>query len=173
VANVNEACTPGQEALKHARRDQFAIRRRPPPAVIVARKILRSFASFNRETIRSKLIYMVAQDRFTESTRSAVDAQINRIAGNPKSLTAFRIRDALDRLQLRKMIPAADRAEGVIVSGWLNFVSPEELASIAIPNVVETAQTIRPRFAFELLGAEFGSPQSDSTADIIADQCRI
>ncbi len=84
--------------------------------MIVARQILRRFASFNRETIGSKLSYMLAQDRFTESARSAVDAQIDRIAGDPESLAAFRIRDALDRLQLRKMIPAADRAEGVLVS---------------------------------------------------------
>ena len=116
VANVNQACTFGPQALKHTRRDQFAICRRPPPAVIVAGKVLRRFTAFNRETIRSKTIYMVAQDRFAESPRSAVDAQINRIARNPERFAAFSIRDALNRLQLRKVIPASDRAERVIVS---------------------------------------------------------
>ena len=116
VANVDQAGTLRSQALKHTRRDQFAIRRRPPPGVIVAREILCRFASFNRETIGSKLSYVVAQDRFAESARSAVDAQINRIAGDPELRADFRIRDALDRLQLRKMIPAADRAEGVFVS---------------------------------------------------------
>ena len=116
---------------------------------------------------------MVAQDRFAESARSAVDAQINRIAGDPELRADFSIRDAVDRLQLRKMIPAADRAEGVLVSGRLNCSGAEKLAGIAGSGVVEIAQTVRPRLTFELFGAELCSPQSDSAADIVADQRRI
>src|SRR5580698_3315985 len=43
-------------------------------------------------------------------------AQINRIADDPELRADFGIRDALDRQQLRNMIPAADHAEAVFVS---------------------------------------------------------
>ena len=39
------------------------------------------------------------------------------------------------------------RAETVFVSGWLNAPSAEELPNIAVPGVVEIAQTVRPHLA--------------------------
>src|SRR5438552_18819970 len=98
VANVDEASAPRSQPLHHTDRDQFAMHRRPTLGVIVAREILRRFASFDRETVGCELSYMVAQDRVTEPARSAVDAKIYRIARNPELLAAFRTRDALDRL---------------------------------------------------------------------------
>ena len=83
------------------------------------------------------------------------------------------MRDALNRLQLSKMISAAYRAQRMLVSGWLNAARGEKLPSIAVPGVVEIAQTVSPSLSFEFPGAELGSPQSDTAANIGSDQRRI
>jgi hypothetical protein len=68
VANVDEASALRSQALKDPDSDQFAIRRRPIPGMIVARQIVSGFVSRSGETTASKLCDMLAQDRFTEST---------------------------------------------------------------------------------------------------------
>jgi len=170
VANVDEASALRSQALKDPDSDQFAICRRPITGVIVARQIVSCFVRRSGKTTGSKLCEMLAQDRLTESTRSAVNAQINRVAADSESRAAFRTRDAFHRLQLRKVISAADRAEGALISGWLNTAGTKELAGIAIPDTVEIAQAIRPHLAFKFRRAKPGSPQSDSAADIVAHQ---
>src|SRR5260221_152699 len=109
----------------------------------MARQIPKCFPASNRQATEAERLQVLAQDRFAEPARSAVNAQIDCIGSNSKLLACFWTRDALNRLQLSKVISAANRAKTVLVSPWPNATLAEKLPSIAVPGAIEISQTVR------------------------------
>ena len=113
---------------------------------------------------------MGLQHRLAQSARAAVNQQQNRACVEIEPGQLRLVEDPLDALQLGEVVAAADGAQSILEAARRSVVGREPLRRIAVPWLLEAAQSFVPPVELRLAGGHIERPQSDAAADVVADQ---
>ena len=118
MATVPDAFGFGAERGDEPLRDQRAIRVSPAHGQVVTAEIFRRGERIC-STPLPMFIHVIAQHRFAQSARTAVNEHDQLLLPEPKLLELVGVENFLDRLQFGEVIAAADGAErGIELRGF-------------------------------------------------------
>ena len=173
MAAVPEQVGFGSERLSETLGQELAIHLGPAHSQVMALQVSR-----RRERLRIRpaglmLGHIVAQDGFTQPTRTAVNQHDQLLLAQAKLLELASVEDFLNRLEFGEVVATSERSERLVELRGLEFLFGEDLADLVSPDVLEVERDLGPAVELHVAADQVGLEQRHAAADIPTDEVRI
>src|SRR5690348_12817158 len=105
------------------------------------------------------LIHMSAQNRFTQSTRTAVHKHNQLLLAEAESLERGRVQNFLNALQFRKVVATANSPDRIVEFSGFELGGSEHLRHVALPRMFEVETQASPAIQFDIALEKVGLKQ--------------
>src|ERR1035438_3655218 len=173
VATVPEEICPGAELLHEALSEEPSVHLGPAHGQVVAQQVSRGGEGLRVRVTGLMLGHIVAQDGFTQTTRTAVDQHNQLLLAQTEELECPCIKHFINHLQLRKVVATTKRSQGLVEFRGFKVRRSKNFSHLALPRMFQVEAQIDPAVELDVTLDEVGLEQSHTAADVATDEVRI
>src|ERR1019366_2737011 len=173
VATVPEQVSLGTELLHEARSEKPSVHLGPAHGQVMALQVSRGGEGLRVRPSGLMLIHIIAQDGFTQTARAAVDQHNQLLLAQAEALECPRIKHLIDHLQLRKVVTATKRSQGLVEFSGFKFRRSENFLHLALSRIFQVKAQTGPLVELDVTLDEVSLEQSHTAADVAADEVRV
>src|ERR1035437_4130926 len=173
VATVPEQVSVGAELLHEALSEEPSVPLGPPHGPVVALQVSRGGEGLCVRATGLMFLHIVAQDGFTQTTRTAVDQHNQLLFAQSKELECPRIKHLIDHLQLRKVVTATKRSQGLVEFRGFKVRCSQNFSHLALPGKFQVEAQVGPTVELDVTLDQVGFEKGHTAADVAADEVRV